>query len=63
MSPRTEKEKMLAGEEYNCLDADLEVERQAAKALMKRFNQTEDEEEHQAILQQMLGGMGENVTT
>jgi hypothetical protein len=28
---RTEKEKMLAGETYNCLDAELEADRQKAR--------------------------------
>jgi len=40
MPMRTEKERMLAGERYNCLDPDLETERQRAKELLSRFNQT-----------------------
>ena len=35
MIPRTEKEKMLAGESYNCRDPDLEAERQRARKLLR----------------------------
>jgi len=41
MPLRTEKEKMLAGESYNCLDPDLETERQKAKELLRLYNLTE----------------------
>jgi maltose O-acetyltransferase len=60
MPPRTEKEKMLAGERYNCLDPELEVERQRAKALLRRYNLSEAGPERQAILQQLVGQIGEN---
>jgi maltose O-acetyltransferase len=57
---RTEKEKMLAGETYNCLDPDLETERQRAKELLRRYNLIEAVSERQIILQQLLGGIGQN---
>ena len=60
MPVMTEKEKMLAGERYNFLDPDLEVERQKAKELLRRYNQTEAEPERHTILQQMLGAIGQN---
>jgi maltose O-acetyltransferase len=60
MPVMTEKEKMLAGERYNILDPDLEVERQKAKELLRRYNQTEAEPERHTILQQMLGAIGQN---
>lgn len=60
MSPRTEKEKMLAGEIYNCLDADLEAERQTIKRLLRLYNQTEALPERQTMLQQLLGHAGRN---
>jgi len=41
MPLRNEKEKMLAGESYNCLDPDLEAIRQKAKKLLRLYNQTE----------------------
>jgi maltose O-acetyltransferase len=60
MPPRTAKEKMLAGEVYNCLDPDLEAERQETKALLRLYNLTEAELERQTILQQLLGQLGQN---
>ena len=60
MHLRTEKEKMLAGETYNCLDNDLEAERLKAKELLWLHNQTEGMTERQIILQQLLGHIGEN---
>lgn len=49
---------MLAGELYNCLNPELEAERQETKQLLRRYNLTETEEERQAILQQLLGQIG-----
>ncbi|HEY5669101.1 MAG TPA: sugar O-acetyltransferase [Anaerolineales bacterium] len=60
MPVRTEKEKMLAGESYNCLDPDLDAERQKTKELFRLYNLTEDLAERQTILQQMLGHIGQN---
>lgn len=60
MTVRTEKEKMLNGERYNCLDPALEVERQKAKELIYRYNQAKTESERQIILQKMLGAIGQN---
>ena len=56
---RTEKEKMLAGEIYNCLDPELDAERQKAKELLRSYNQTITEPERQAILQQLFGQIGQ----
>jgi maltose O-acetyltransferase len=60
MPLRTEKEKMLAGERYNCLDPDLEAERQKTKELLRLYNLTEAVSERQTILQQLLGQIGQN---
>ena len=60
MDSRTEKEKMLAGETYNCLDAGLETERQKVQALLRRYNVTETEPERQTILRQLFGHLGRN---
>jgi len=57
---RTEKEKMLAAESYNCLDAGLEAERQQTKRLLRLYNVTEAVPERQTILQQLLGQIGQN---
>ena len=60
MSLKTEKEKMLAGETYNCLDPALEAERQKAKKLLRLYNLTSAAPERQSILQQLLGHIGQN---
>ena len=60
MPLKTEKEKMLAGETYNCLDPDLEAERQKTKELLRLYNLTEAVPERQTILQQLLGQIGQN---
>ena len=60
MSPKTEREKMLAGETYNCLDPGLNVERQQVKRLLRLFNLAETGPEQLALLQQLLGGIGQN---
>jgi maltose O-acetyltransferase len=60
MPLKTEKEKMLAGEIYNCRDLDLEAERQKVKETLRRYNQTTAQSERQAILQQLLGHIGQN---
>ncbi len=60
MSIRTEKEKMLAGERYNCLDPDLETIRQKTKKLLRLYNLTETASERQTILDQLLGRIGQN---
>src|SRR5210317_395770 len=60
MPLKTNKEKMLAGERYNCLDPDLNVERQKIKEALRLYNQAEDLAERQAILKNILGRFGEN---
>jgi len=60
MPARTEKEKMLAGEAYTCIDPELEADRQRAKGLLRRFNQTEAETERQGILRELLGHIGQD---
>ncbi len=60
MPSRTEKEKMLAGESYNCLDPELEAERQKTKELLRLYNLTAAAPERQTILQQLLGHIGQN---
>jgi maltose O-acetyltransferase len=58
MLSKTEKEKMLAGELYNCLDPELEKQRRKVKQALQRYNESEVGTERQAILQSMLGGLG-----
>lgn len=58
MPERTEKEKMLAGEKYNCLDPDLDLERQKVKEGLRQYNRTGSLSDRQAILERLLGSMG-----
>ncbi len=51
----TEKEKMLRGELYNALDAELVAERRQAELLLRRFRAGEE----QGVLRDLLGGIGE----
>ena len=51
---RSERKKMLTGEKYNILDAELEADRQEAKRLMHLYNTTGTEKERQALLSQVL---------
>lgn len=57
---KTEKEKMLAGELYNALDKQLSDERLQTRLLIKRLNDTrEDEEEaRSAILKELVPNAG-----
>jgi len=61
MPDRTEKEKMLAGQVYNCLDPELAADRQRARQLLRRYNRTEDASGRQAILRQLLGQIGHSL--
>src|SRR4030065_925256 len=60
MQSRTEKEKRLAGECYNCLDPDLVAEREKTKELLQLYNLTEAMPERQTILQQLLGQISQD---
>ncbi|GLD99687.1 hypothetical protein PINS_up008413 [Pythium insidiosum] len=58
----TEKQKMINGELYNCLDPELVNDRQRIRALVKQFNDASSySPESVALLKQMLGSKGENV--
>lgn len=61
MPPRTNKEKMLAGERYNILDPELDVDRARAKELLRLYNQTPAEAERPPLLRQLLGSVGKDV--
>jgi maltose O-acetyltransferase len=60
MTLRSEKEKMLAGETYNCLDPELEAIRVQTRKLLWRFNSCADASERQIILAELLGGIGKD---
>lgn len=59
----TEKEKMLAGELYDCADPELLERWHLAKRLMQQYNATDsrDRETLEAILDELIGSRGENV--
>jgi maltose O-acetyltransferase len=58
MNERTHRERMLAGEAYNCLDPALETERRAAKELLHLFNRADDASEQLSLLRELLGRVG-----
>ena len=60
MTIRTEKEKMLAGEMYNCLDPELITIRQKTMELLRLYNMSEAAPERLTILRQLLGQVGQN---
>ena len=59
----TEREKMLAGEIYDCADAELIERWHLAKRLQQKYNATDsrDREGLNAILDDLIGSRGENV--
>ena len=56
----TEREKMLAGELYDCGDAELLTQWHKAKDLVRDYNQmnSADADEKERILNELLGGKG-----
>ena len=62
-SDMTEREKMLAGELYDCGDQELLTQWHKAKNLILQYNglQSEDLEGKERILNQLLGGRGKNL--
>ncbi|MCI8465610.1 MAG: sugar O-acetyltransferase [Lachnospiraceae bacterium] len=59
----TEREKMLAGQLYDCGDPELLTQWHKAKNLIRIYNQipSEDLEEKTRILTELLGGKGSNL--
>lgn len=59
----SEREKMLAGELYDCGDPELLARWHKAKNLTRAYNQLESDnaDEKKRILEDLLGGMGENL--
>lgn len=62
VGPRTEKQKMLAGETYTFFDPELVADRRRALELLRLLNQSEASPERQGILEQLLGGIGQDST-
>lgn len=59
----TEREKMLAGELYDCGDIELLTQWHKAKDLIRDYNQTNsaDAKAKEQILSSLLGGKGKNL--
>ena len=59
----TEREKMLAGQLYDCGDAELLMQWHKAKDLARNYNQPDsaDAEEKEKILNELLGGKCKNL--
>lgn len=59
----TEREKMLAGELYDCGDKELLDRWHRAKNLVRDYNQTDSDNlaEKDRILGELLGGRGDNL--
>ena len=59
----TEREKMLAGQLYDCGDTELLTQWHKAKDLVRDYNQTDsaDAQEKGRILSELLGGRGKNL--
>lgn len=59
----TEKEKMLAGQLYDCGDPELLARWHLAKDLVRDYNQLDSQDfaKKEAILNQLLGGRGKNL--
>lgn len=59
----TEREKMLAGQMYDCGDSELLNRWHEAKNLVRDYNRTDSEDfvEKDRILERMLGGRGANL--
>ena len=55
---KTEKDKMLAGELYNASDSHLKAERSHTRILLKRYNDSTDEQMllRKEILRELIGG-------
>lgn len=60
MPAQTAKQAMLAGTRYNCLDPQLEAERQQAFARFQQYNLTADAAQRRALLHELLGEIGDN---
>ena len=61
MGNQTEKEKMLDGERYNCLDPNLDRARQEIKKKLRAYNQSFPEDDRRSMLGDLLGKIGQDL--
>ncbi|MGI5145514.1 sugar O-acetyltransferase [Plantactinospora sp. CA-294935] len=61
--PRSQRERMLAGDLYRADDAELVALARRAALLVQRYNSTaaDQPERHEALLRELLGAVGEQV--
>lgn len=61
--PRTQRERMLAGDPYVASDPELQRELRRAALLMERYNASSvtERDERRRILEELLGSVGEDV--
>ena len=55
MPPKSQREKMLAGETYTFLDPELMAVRRRTKELLRRYNLSESESERTGIVRELTG--------
>lgn len=58
--PRSQRERMLAGELYLAADPVLSAESRRAQDLTRSFNASGDDEERRRLLAELLGSLGED---
>jgi len=60
---KTEKEKMLSGDLYNALDPQLSEERMKARLLIKKLNDSREDEEinRESIIKELIPNSGDNL--
>jgi maltose O-acetyltransferase len=58
--PRTEKEKMLAGEPYRPGDPQLQADRRHCRELLRAYGGEDDDEARTGLLSGLLGAVGES---
>jgi maltose O-acetyltransferase len=61
MEEDSQRARMLRGELYDAHDPELVAERRRCRALLRRFNDSDDEDERDAILRELCGSIGERV--
>lgn len=58
----SEKEKMIAGEFYNPADKELAADRKSGHDRAERFNKAANDEERRAMVKDLFGSTGHNIT-
>ncbi|MGL5815743.1 MAG: sugar O-acetyltransferase [Aeromonas sp.] len=53
-------QKMIASQPYDCMAPELDMMRRETARLYRRFNRTEEEEEQQILLRQLIGELADN---